>query len=118
MDRQLFLATQKVINLFIEIGNNLLSLIEFKILRFRFLLSVLARNQSLAMVRENIVTAERRELIDAGGKLFHRKGVLPRDKVFNLIEIPGHSPLQSAYIFLFQIVLGDGYVGLQDSAIR
>lgn len=47
-----------------------------------------------AVIIRNVIPAKRRELMDAGGNLFHGKGVLPRNHIFSMGEDAGFRPLR------------------------
>lgn len=49
-----------------------------------------------AFAFQDLVFAERKELIDAGSELLHGEGVLTLDEVLNVIEVTGYGAFQLA----------------------
>ena len=107
---KLFLSLQQLIDFLVKVRNNLLSLIEFYILRFGLLLCLFMRDKSLTLIGKDFVSAESQEFIDAGGELFHCKRILSLDEVFNVVELTGHGPFQTTNVFLLKVVFGNGHV--------
>ena len=76
----------------IKIRINPLGAIEHIIFREGFLLCLCLTN--MPFVGENIISAEGKKLVDAGGKLLHGESVFSLNQVFDVIKVAGNSSLK------------------------
>ena len=92
----------------IKIRINSLGAIEHIIFREGFLLCLCLTN--MPFVGENIISAEGKKLVYAGGKLVHGESVFPLDEVFDLVKVAGNSSLKLTNLLFIQIVFCDCYI--------
>ena len=104
---QLLLFCQPL-DLLIKIRINPLGAIEHIIFREGFLLCLCLTN--MPFVGENIISAESKKLVDAGGKLLHGESVFSLNQVFDVIKVAGNSSLKLTNLLFIQIVFCDCYI--------
>lgn len=89
----------------IKIRINQLSFIEDIVFLMGFFLSLSGRDG--AFIGQNIETAEREELVDAGGELLHGEGVSLLNKILYIIKETANSAFKSTDGFFIQIIFSD-----------
>ena len=106
----------QALHLTVEVGDDALRFVESVV--FRLGLLFCCRGGNTPLIGQNVIAAESEKFVDAGGELLHREGIFALDQILDIIEIAGDGALKLTNLLRVQIILGDGNIRFENTAVR